>query len=304
MNISRRDTIRTLAALCCAPVLPRSTHAATALGSGRLSTVSDGYLTLPGNFLFDPMPKDELAPLLIEFGLSQERLEPECNLALYQEGDMNVLFDVGSGPDFMPSTGFVYDALEDIDLSPEDITHIVFTHAHPDHIWGLLDEFDDPLFPEARYMMGRVEWEYWWDPDTVNSIGDARAAFAVGARRRMEIIEEQVELFDDGQEILPGIAAIASYGHTPGHMSFEVRNGSEQAMIVGDAIGNHHVAFARPDWKSGADQDMEQGARTRQSLLNRLAQEQMLMIGFHLPGGGIGRVEQTSDGFRFIGEKE
>ena len=94
---------------------------------------------------------------------------------------------------------------------------------------------------------------------------------------------------------------MATYGHTPGHMSFELKNGSDTAMVVGDAIGNHHVAFARPDWNSGADQDMSQGAATRQRLLDRLANEQLLMVGFHLPDGGMGRVEKTGDGFRFIG---
>ncbi|MEM9911348.1 MAG: MBL fold metallo-hydrolase [Pseudomonadota bacterium] len=301
MNFSRRDTILAATSLGFASVLPSRTLATTSLGSGLLSTISDGHLVLPGDFLFDPMPQDELARLLDEFGLSRARLEPECNLALYQDGEMNVLFDVGAGPDFMPSVGAVYGSLDEIGLSPSDITHVVFTHAHPDHIWGLLDEFDDLLFPDARYMMGRAEWDYWWDPETVDSIGIARAAFAVGARRRMEAIENQVELFDDGQEILPGIAAMASYGHTPGHMSFELQNGSETAMVVGDAIGNHHVAFARPDWPSGADQDMVKGAETRQRLLQRLAQEQMVLVGFHLPGGGMGRTEKITHGYRFIG---
>ena len=140
------------------------------------------------------MPKDELAPILDEFSLAQDRLTPECNLALYRDGTNTVLFDVGSGPDFMPSAGTLLDSLDGIGLAPEDVTHVVFTHAHPDHIWGLLDEFDDVLFPEAAFMMGRAEWDYWWDPATVDTIGEARAAFAVGAKRRMEAIEEQVSL--------------------------------------------------------------------------------------------------------------
>ena len=108
------------------------------------------------------------------------------------------------------------EALRALGLSPEDITHVVFTHAHPDHIWGLLDEFDEPLFYNATYMMGRTEWDYWWNPETVNTIGNARAAFAVGAKRRMEVIEGTVVLFGDDEEILPGVSAVATPGHTRG----------------------------------------------------------------------------------------
>ncbi|MGD1884387.1 MAG: MBL fold metallo-hydrolase [Paracoccaceae bacterium] len=246
------------------------------------------------------MPKDELAPILTEFDLWSERLTPECNLALFRDGSNTVLFDVGSGPDFIPTAGTIVDSLDGLGIAPEDVTHVVSTHAHPDHIWGLLDEFDDPLFYEAAYMMGRTEWDYWWNPETVNSIGDARAAFAVGAKRRMEAIEDAVMLFKDGDEILPGIVALASPGHTPGHMAFEVRQGSQAALIVGDAIGNHHVAFRKPSWKSGSDQDATTAVETRKMLFDRLTSEKILVIGFHLPGGGLGWVDRNGDSYRFV----
>ena len=172
--------------------------------------------------------------------------------------------------------------------------------AHPDHIWGLLDDFDEPLFYDATYMMGRAEWDYWWDPDTVNTIGDARAAFAVGAKRRMEVIEDSVQFFEDGQEILPGIAAVSTPGHTPGHMSFELRNGSDSALVIGDAIGNHHVAFRKPAWISGSDQDGDMAAASRKVLFDRITSEQMQIVGFHLPQGGMGRVDKDAEGYVFV----
>ncbi len=299
MKLNRRSFVTGASAAALSPIAAPAL-AEINLGTATLTTVSDGSLVLPGDFIFAPMPKDELHPILDEYGVSSERLLPECNLALYRDGTSTVLFDVGSGADFMASAGMIADSMAAVDLAPEDITHVVFTHAHPDHIWGLLDDFDDPLFYEAAYFMGRDEWDYWWNPETVNMIGDARAAFAVGAKRRMEAIEDTVTLFDDGDEILPGIAAVASYGHTPGHMSFEIRNGSESALVLGDAIGNHHVAFARPDWESGSDQDATAAAKTRTMLFDRITNEKMRIVGFHLPKGGIGRAEADGDGYRFV----
>ncbi|WP_299747674.1 MBL fold metallo-hydrolase [uncultured Tateyamaria sp.] len=300
MRQSRRSFLQTAAAVPLAGIAPRLARADTSLGSATLTTISDGSLMLPGSFIFDPMPKDELAPILTDYGISDERLTPECNLALYRDGTNTVLFDVGSGPDFMPTAGTILDSLDAAGLTPEDITHVVFTHAHPDHIWGLLDEFDEPLFYDATYMMGRTEWDYWWDPETVKTIGDARAAFAVGAKRRMEVIEDSVQLFDDGEEILPGIAAVSTPGHTPGHMSFELRNGSDSALVIGDAIGNHHVAFRKPEWISGSDQDGAMAAATRKVLFDRITSEQMQIVGFHLPQGGMGRVDKDEEGYVFV----
>lgn len=304
MDLTRRHFIAAGAALPLAIGLPRWAKAEMSLGKATVTTVSDGNLVLPGDFIFGPMPQDKLMPLLKDLGQSAEQLEPECNLTLYRDGTNTVLFDAGAGSNFMPSAGQLRDSLDAAGVAPEDISHVVFTHAHPDHIWGLLDDFGDPMFAEAVHMMGRTEWDYWWNPETVNTIGDARAAFAVGAKNRMEAIEDAVEFFDDGQEILPGIAAVSTPGHTPGHMSFELRNGSDSAMVIGDAIGNHHVAFARPDWPSGSDQDAEMAIQTRRMLFDRLTSEDLTLIGFHLPSGGVGRAEAAENGFRFVGKDQ
>ncbi|SHE74754.1 Glyoxylase, beta-lactamase superfamily II [Ruegeria intermedia] len=301
MDITRRMMLQTMAAMPLAGGLPVLTRADISMGTAMLTTVSDGHLVLPASFIFDPMPKDELGQILADYGISSEKLEPECNLTLYRDGDHTVLFDAGAGPDFAPTAGSVLDSLDAAGVSAADITHVVFTHAHPDHIWGVLDDFDELVFPDATYMMGRAEWDFWWNPETVNTIGEARAAHAVGAKRRMTAIEDRVRLFDDDQEILPGIAAVSTPGHTPGHMAFEIRQGNSAVLVVGDAIGNHHVAFRRPAWHSGSDQDAETAATTRQVLFDRLTHEDLTLIGFHLPGGGIGRAEKAGDGFRFVG---
>lgn len=299
MQITRRNFIATAAA-GAALASPLRALAEITLGDARLTTLSDGYLSFPGSFVFAGLPKEEVAKVVEPMGVSTKALTPECNVTLLQMGDRNVLFDVGSGPDFLPTAGELSANLDAAGLAPEDITDVIFTHAHPDHIWGLLDDFDEPYFPEASYRMGRAEWDYWWNPETVNTIEAARQTFAVGAKRRMEAIEDRVELFGGDEELLPGLASVSTPGHTPGHMAFELRQGSESAMILGDCVGNHHIAFARPDWELNSDQDKPMAAATRTALLDRLAQEQMTLIGFHLPGGGIGRAEREGAGYRFV----
>lgn len=300
MSVSRRSV---LAGIGASALSAGAGWSGTTLGTMQIDTLSDGSLTLPGDFIFGPMPQEELAQVLETFGQSRDTLTPECNLTLLRHEDRVVLFDVGSGPDFAPTAGEIVDALAAKGLSPEDITHVVFTHGHPDHLWGLLDDFDDPLFYDATYMMGQTEFDYWMDPDTVNTIGEARASFAVGARRRLEAIADKVQTFSSDTEVLPGVYAHATPGHTPGHMAFELRDGSISLMVLGDAIGNHHVAFARPGWESGSDQDPAMAAETRLRLFDQITADQMQIIGFHLPGGGLGRVGKSAEGYMFEGEK-
>lgn len=303
MKLKKRQVLKGLAglALSYAPSISFA-QSNIRLGSGEVISISDGHLVLPGAFFFDGLPEDELGSLLSKHGVSSDQLKPPCNLTLLRQPDKTVLFDAGSGSGFMPTAGATLDSLDALDVAPEDITHVVFTHAHPDHLWGILDDFDDPIFPGAELMIGEKEWTYWTDPDTVNSIGDARASFAVGAARRLDAVKDQISMFKDADEILPGVVAHITPGHTPGHMSFEIREGSNAVMVGGDAIGNHHVAFARPDWGSGADQDRDLGAKTRMRLLDQLATDQITLMGFHLPNGGLGRVESDGDGYRFVPE--
>lgn len=301
MIFTRRTILRMGAAAGASALLPLRSFAAQTmnLGSATLDTLSDGNLVLPMGFVTD---HPGAAEVMARYGITGPQVEPPCNVTLYRDGTNTVLFDVGAGPDFMPTAGKLHEALDALGVSADEITHVVFTHAHPDHLWGVLDEFDEPIFANAQHMMGKAEWDFWIDPETQNTIDEGRKTFAAGALRRMSMLEDRIVTFGDGEEILPGVGARASHGHTPGHMAFEVRQGNSACMVVGDAIGNNHLAFAEPLWSSGSDQDAEMGAQTRLGLLNQLADAQMPMIGYHLPEGGIGRVERDGAAFRFATE--
>ena len=298
--MKRRDFITGIAAGALLG-LPAPLAAATRsqIGEYELISVSDGHLVLPGSMMFAGLPRQALDPILAAHNVDFNQLMPPCNLALLKGPGVLALFDAGSGSGFMPSAGRALDGLAALGIAADEITHVVLTHAHPDHLWGVLDDFDDMVFANAAHLVPAAEWAFWRDPNTVDRIGPARASFAVGAARRLGVIAEQVETVSDNQEILPGVLAHATPGHTPGHMSFEIRRGGSGILIGGDAIGNAHVAFARPEWPSGTDQDADLAARTRRKLLDMLAQDDTQLLGFHLPDGGLGRVERAPGGYRF-----
>lgn len=304
MRQNRRQLMQCLAASSALAALPTSGWAQSTLSAGerRIDTLSDGHLVLPRSFALGDPPPEGIDEILARNGITGDQLKPDCNLTLLQDGPRKILFDVGAGPDFMPTAGKLTDAFAQLGVDPYDITDVVFTHAHPDHLWGLLDDFGDLAFPDAAYHMGRAEWDYWTDPNTVSTINENRQVFAVGAKSRLDMLADQINLFGDGQEILPGVAARLTAGHTPGHMAFEVQMGGESVMVLGDCIVNHHIAFARPELVAGSDQDPELGAKTRLSLLDQIATSKARIIGYHLPGGGMGRAERRGDGFVFVGE--
>jgi glyoxylase-like metal-dependent hydrolase (beta-lactamase superfamily II) len=299
--LTRRNFITaTAATLATAAPLRAWAQATLAMDGVQITTLSDGNLVLPGDFILGGMPQEDMAQIVAKYGLPTDQLTPPCNVTLLRDGTHTVLFDVGAGPDFQPSAGQLVDALAALDLSPEDITHVLFTHGHPDHLWGILDEFDEPVFAAAQHMMGQVEFDYWMNPETANSIGEARTAFAVGAQRRLAAMADQFQLLADGESPLPNITARLTAGHSPGHMAYHVAAGGGQAMVLGDCIGNHHVAFERPEWASGSDQDKDTAAATRTALLAQLAADKVAIAGFHLPSGGIGYAEAAHQGYRFV----
>jgi glyoxylase-like metal-dependent hydrolase (beta-lactamase superfamily II) len=283
-----------------APLMTRKIFAATdTAGETEIIVLSDGHLVLPLSYSYPMNTAEELAPLVTGEGDVPTQLEPACNVTLYRSGDRLVLFDVGAGAHFMPTAGKLLDSLADAGIDPSDVTDVVFTHGHPDHLWGLIDDFDEEVFTEATYHMNRAEFDFWTDPATVDAIGEERKTFAVGAASRLERIAEKINLFDDGADVA-GVEAMATHGHTPGHTSFVIHQGSSAIMVTGDAVTHAQISFAHPGWVSGSDQDPDQAIATRNRLLDRLAADDMAIIGYHLPKPGEGRVEADGAAYRFV----
>lgn len=266
---------------------------------GTLTTLSDGQLILPLNVSFPDVPRDELLALLEANGLPTDFIRTDCNVTLLRGEDRLVVFDVGAGPVFLDSTGRLMDRFDEEGIDPAVVTDVIITHAHPDHLWGVTDDFDELVFPNATFHIGQAEWDFWNAEDTLSRVPESQQSFVIGAQNRFAAIEDRVVFTRPGDEVLPGIEAVDTGGHTPGHLSFLIQ-GESPVMVLGDALANHIVSIQRPDWAAGLDYDGERAVATRRSLLEKLATEGTPVIGYHFPYPGFGRIERDGQSYRYV----
>lgn len=177
----------------------------------------------------------------------------------------------------------------------ESIDTVLCTHLHVDHVgWNtmLVDGKWVPTFPNARYLMGRVEFEHWRQEQERD---DMRAVFAdsvapIREAGLADLVETDHRLSDD-------ISLVPTAGHTPGHVSVRIHSDGEEALITGDFM-HHPCQIARPDWSSTADSDPEMAQHTRERMLAELCGRPVLVIGTHFAGATAGRIVRDGDAYR------
>ena len=194
---------------------------------------------------------------------------------LVRAGGNVILFDTGLGQ------GGLRAALEDAGTSPADVTHVVITHMHPDHVGGLMTD-GAPTFEGAEHVTGEAEMAFWSENPS-----DAVSANVLP-------IKDRFTLIGDGAEVAPGVTAMAAFGHTPGHMTFRVDDGDRSMLVFADTANHYVWSLAHPDWEVQFDMDDAQAAETRRRVLDMLASERMAMTGYHMPFPGSGFVEAVS----------
>ncbi|RKE73464.1 metallo-beta-lactamase superfamily protein [Pseudorhodoplanes sinuspersici] len=271
------------------------------VGNIEVMIVSDGVLNVPLSFSLPETPLSEAAALFKAHGMPEGGEPVQTNVVLVKTGNDTVLIDVGSGANFQPTAGKLQENLEAAGIAPDTITKVVFTHAHADHLWGVLDDFDDAeRFPNASYVISAPEWDFWSNPATVETVPDWLKGMALGTARILKKIEDKVERRKAGDTVAPGLTYAATPGHTPGHMSVMIENGGQRLMIGGDVLANNAISFARPDWRIGSDFDRDRAAATRKSLLDQLAAGKIPLVGFHLAWPGLGMVERAGNAYRLV----
>jgi glyoxylase-like metal-dependent hydrolase (beta-lactamase superfamily II) len=271
-----------------------------AQGEIEVLVLSDGHLTLPASILAPSAPPEEFAALMTEIhGRVPETVMPATNVTLIRTGDDLVLVDNGSGNKFQPTAGKLFGNLAASGIEPGAVTKVVFSHAHPDHIWGTLGDDGALAFPNAAYYVGQAEWDHWTNPDLPGQMPEDYRPFALGAQRDLGAVKERVTMVRDGDAIARGVSVIDTPGHTPGHIALFVEGGD--GLIVGaDVAPNEIVSLRHPDWAFGFDADPETGIATRKALLDRAATDGTAYLGFHFAYPGVGRIERDGAAYRFV----
>jgi glyoxylase-like metal-dependent hydrolase (beta-lactamase superfamily II) len=266
--------------------------------------VSDGVLPLPTKMLGHNVSAAERAPWFKEMYLPPDALDWALNVMVVRSGVRNILIDAGLGmdPDLnLPRAGQLIRRLGASGINLGEITDVVITHLHMDHIGGLLvDGVKEQLHPELRIHVAAAEVEFWKAPDFTRTNMPPGFPDALRATATHFLAEygSYVRTFDEVHEIAPGVTAHRTGGHTPGHSVVRLNSNGEALTFAGDAI--FAVGFEQPNWHNGFEHDPEGAAQVRITLLNELAGTGEMLVATHLPFPSVGRVSADGDVFRWV----
>ena len=301
MKFSRRQAIAAGAALPTAALAPRLARAAAHDGMGAPRGAWHRKLTLGDVTAFTLLdgstPRDDPHSI---FGLnvddatfaqvSEENFLPTETAqffftpVLVQAGGNTILFDTGLGQ------GGIARALEDAGMTTGDVTHVVITHMHPDHVGGLMTD-GAPTFANAEHVTGSAEFNHWVS-------GDAVAGHIM---TNVMPLAERFRMIEPGDDVVSGVTSLKAFGHTPGHMAYNVESDGQRLIVAADAANHYVMSLQKPDWHVRFDMDKEAAAQTRKDLFGMIAADKVAFTGYHMPFPSLGYVEALpGGGFRYV----
>ncbi|WP_299538398.1 MBL fold metallo-hydrolase [uncultured Herbaspirillum sp.] len=269
------------------------------IGDFSVTAISDGFLSAPLDVLSNIDPA-EAARLQHEAGVSAPSAI-HINCYLIRSQSRTVLIDTGAGG-FKQWGGKLQDNLRRAGVRPSDIDTVLLTHAHPDHIGGLLNSAGELSFPDAELVLHEQELSFWQNDIHLHRANErARGNFLL-ARQVFEQYRDRIRTFA-GEEVLPGISAQALPGHTAGHCGFRVQSNDQELLIWGDIVHFPHLQISRPEVSIAFDLDPHLAAATRMRLLDIVSADQLLIAGMHLGEEGFVRIIRAGNHYRLVSKQ-
>ena len=247
---------------------------------------------------------EEVHALARANNIDTQRFEHPNIPTLVNTGRELVLFDTGNGA--LPREyeqlskrlppGQTVARLAELGHKPEDIDVVVLTHGHPDHIGGLT-EGGKPVFPNARYVFGAADFDFWKRGENV------REARKFNRELYVKIclpLADRSTFVKPGDEVVTGITAVDAFGHSPGLLAFHIESDGKRFMITADTCTQYVMAVQRPEWHFEMDDDKDKAVATRKRILDMLATDRLFVASFHMPFPGIGYIEKAQRGCRWV----
>ncbi|MGE0564277.1 MAG: MBL fold metallo-hydrolase [Pseudolabrys sp.] len=313
--LSRRGLIAGAAAASSALLVDRAAARAPQLGTQapafyrfkigtiEATVVSDGPLSLgaPRDGIFVGVGKSDLETILSDNYLPTGEVAVEQNALVINTGEQLVLIDTGMGTTkmFGPNSGRLLANLKAAGIEPASIDAVLLTHAHPDHCWGLMNG-GTRFFPNAQIYLAQADFDFWTDPSKASGpMADMMKSLIAGTRGQLLPNRERLKFVRDGQEVVPGVQAMATPGHTVGHTSFMVTSGGSSLLFAGDIAHVLPVVLARPRVEFTFDTDGKQAVASRIRTFDMLAAQRVPMLTYHFPWPGVGYLARQGDGYRY-----
>jgi glyoxylase-like metal-dependent hydrolase (beta-lactamase superfamily II) len=240
---------------------------------------------------------DDVAALLEENFLPAETFRNSFSPTLVNTGSELVLFDTGNGEAGRAGgTGQLLSVLQAAGYAPEDVTVVVLTHLHGDHINGLM-EGGAPAFANARYVIGQVEYDFWSDSARMGTPAEGGHQ---AVTEKVVPLADRATFIGDGDEVVPGVSAAAAFGHSPGHMIYRLESGGQQLVLTADTANHYVLSLQRPEWEVRFDMDKAAAAASRKAVFDMIASERIPFVGYHMPFPAVGFIEPLDTGYRFV----
>ena len=258
-----------------------------------MTVVSDGPLPLGDpSGTFTGVPREEVKKMLSDNFLNPDNVVLEQNSPIVNTGDKLILFDTGMGTSkaFGPTTGRQQKSMAEAGIKPGDIDAVVLSHAHIDHIGGVVGEDGKSLFPNAQFYIAQSDLDFWTDE---GKLGSGLKDFVVHARKNLLPVRDRIVFFKDGQEFLPGVTAMAAPGHTVGHHIFMVNSAGKSFAFLGDLSHHSVLLLEKPRMEFSYDTDPKQAAASRVRLLEMLAANKIPVMSYHFAWPGYGHVAKV-----------